>query len=153
MSILPPFILLKSISLEKTRPSISMTQGVAATSSPAMNLDGRNPSSHQRPTNNGQQAIRHDHALVPVYVLLENLDAVHRYILSLGQPIFPAPESDYHPFLHPQSPDSPSEIDLSDESLNSVELTSIFSRLLTSTTLSTSTLGASTRNHAPAVAF
>ena len=129
-----------------------MTQGVAATSSPAMNLDGRNPSSHQRPTNNGQQAIRHNHVLVPVYVLPENLDAVHQFVLSLSQPIFPAPESDYHPFLHPQSPDSPFEIDLSDESLDSVVLTSIFSRLSTSTTLSTSTLGASTRNHAPAVA-
>jgi hypothetical protein len=114
-------------------------------------LDARNPLSHHQTTNNGQQAIFHNHVLVPVYVLPENLNAVQRFDLSLGQPIFPAPESDYHPFLHPQNPDSSSEIDLSDESSDSVELVSLFPLLSTSTTLSISTPGASSRNRAPAV--
>jgi hypothetical protein len=97
-------------------------------------------SSHQHSAINPQQRRQGNRALVPVYVLPEHVNAVQEFVLSLGQTIFPPPDLDRDPSEELVFDDhNSSDGDVSD----SVELTSVFSRMSTSSGLTPSTPAAS----------
>lgn len=113
--------------------SSKLPGGLAATSPPPINLATKPCLSHKLLANNTENALCANRALIPVYVLPEHVDAVQEFILSLGQTLhkFPAPESAAcEPFLQPEELNNPNLSD--DDSLDSVELVSIFSQMSTS---------------------
>lgn len=115
---------------------------------PPINLTTKPRSSHQHSAINTEQTRRGDPALVPVYVLPEHLNTVQEFVLSLGQPLFPAPELDCDPFLQPEELNHNSSD--GDMSSGSVELVSFFSQMSTSSLTSSTPAASSSGNRASA---
>jgi hypothetical protein len=133
---IPSYFFNLDASIEKfpVAPS-KLRGGPAATSPPPINLATKPCSSQKDRANHTEHAIRANHALVPVYVLPEHVNAVQEFVLSLSPTLynFPAPESAVDPLLQPEGLNNPNISD--DDSLDSVELVSFFSQMSTSSSI------------------
>lgn len=116
------------------------------------------PQSSQQPSvSDPQQPGAGSRALVPVYVLPENLHAVQEFVLSLGQPILSPPpigqdpvvqSEGFVPHLGSDGADDLDQHDSTDETTDDLEFSSALSQLSISRQSVPSTPSAS-RHHSP----